>query len=74
MPEKIQPKMVLKDLAGKAFGIERIEPQTCGPETLELLTPLVEADLALYNYGVEIFEKNLAAMRKAAGAPPVAAV
>jgi hypothetical protein len=36
-----------------------IEPRPCDPETRELMTPLIEADLALYKYGLGLFEKRV---------------
>jgi hypothetical protein len=62
-PARIERKNVMEDIAGKVKGIERVEPQACGPESLEVLAPLVEADLLLYQYAVELFEENIKNLR-----------
>jgi hypothetical protein len=58
-PPRIERKNVLDDLAGKVKGIARIERQEYGPETAGVIAPLVEADTLLYQYGVELFERNI---------------
>jgi hypothetical protein len=60
-PAKIEPKNVLKDLAGKVKGLKQLEPQIVGPEEMEAIAPLIGADAALYDYGVQLFEENLKA-------------
>jgi hypothetical protein len=58
-PPRIERKNVLDDLAGKVKGIARIERQEYGPETAGVIAPLVEADTLLYQYAVELFERNI---------------
>ena len=74
VPAAIKREMVLTDLMGKAVGIETIEPQMCDAETREIMMPLIEADLALYEDALGLFEQRVAAARAgeasaAVGAP-----
>jgi hypothetical protein len=60
VPAAIKPQMVLKDLVKKADGSNALEPEVCDEETREVIALLTEADLALYEYGVKLFEERVA--------------
>ena len=63
VPAVIERKNAFADLADTALGIERMKPQEAGPAEMEALAPLVDADLLLYRFAVELFEENLKTMR-----------
>ena len=63
VPARIDRKNALADIAGKMKGLDVREHEACTPETLEAMAPLVEADMELYNYALDLFEKNISALK-----------
>ena len=60
-PAALERRMVLTEMFGRVPTVEKIELQDCDDATRDAMSPLIEADLALYDRALAIFKERGAA-------------